>query len=60
MRELQELNFDQIQECSGGYSWYEFGSDIGSAARAAADFAEGFIDHVGRGVDYARDGSPWQ
>lgn len=59
MENLQELTLNEVVTIDGGYSWYEFGQDIGSAARAASDFCEGFADGFARGANEAYQNSPF-
>ena len=44
LKNMTELNNNELMTIEGGYSWKEFGSDIGYAAGVAADFAHGVID----------------
>lgn len=55
MENLQELELNEATAINGGYSWYEFGSDIGSAARATSDFCAGFAEGFSNGLNAARN-----
>lgn len=46
MKNLKELTYNELVTIEGGYSWKEFGSDIGYAAGVAYDFVHGVVDGI--------------
>ena len=44
LENMTELNNNELMTIEGGYSWREFGSDIGYGAGVAFDAVHGLVD----------------